>query len=187
MDYSIETQLISCNCSINTEVIEPKNEDKFNPKIIYSSFYDILKYSNYKVLKCYDLVLDYKSLLKNKGSIIVFAYFILYVFSIIAFAIKGISYLKIIVAKLQGNASNNTKEIKPVEKGKNSIKEKNNKMKNKKNQAYNAYKGNKGLLKKKNNKKNNPPVKKRKLNSKKIIMRIINNIRVIQMLLVKIL
>ena len=97
VDYSIETQLISCNCSINTEVIEPKNEDKFNPKIIYSSFYDILKYSNYQVLKCYDLVLDYKSLLKNKGSIIVFAYFVLCVFSIVAFAIKGISYILLIL------------------------------------------------------------------------------------------
>ena len=28
--------------------IEPTNEEKFNPSKIYESFYDILKYSNYK-------------------------------------------------------------------------------------------------------------------------------------------
>jgi hypothetical protein len=56
-DYNPDTKLISCNCKTSNEGIEPTDESKFNPKTIYKSFYDILKYSNYKVLKCYDLVL----------------------------------------------------------------------------------------------------------------------------------
>ena len=173
-NYSYETELVSCNCKVNTEPIEPKKEDKFNPKIIYESFFDILKYSNYKVLKCYDLVLKYKTLFSNKGSIIVLVYFMIYLCSLIAFAIKGISYLKTIVSKFKGNITRKSNEIKPIEKNK--INEKNNHMKlnnnkiNKHNNKINKNKinhnKNKTLEIKKNNKRrknkrnNNPPTKK---------------------------
>ena len=82
-NYSYEAELISCNCKMNIEPIEPKNEDKFNPKIIYESFFDILKYSNYKVLKCHNLVFKSKTFTNNKGSIIVLVYFIVYLCSLI--------------------------------------------------------------------------------------------------------
>ena len=41
-DYNFETQLVSCNCKFNSEEIEPEKEEKFNPQILYKSFYDIL-------------------------------------------------------------------------------------------------------------------------------------------------
>ena len=37
-NYSTENELISCSCQMNDEGIEPNNENKFNPKIIYKSF-----------------------------------------------------------------------------------------------------------------------------------------------------
>ena len=104
LNYSTENELISCGCKIVDEGIEPNNENKFNPKIIYESFYDILKYSNYKVLKCYDLVFKNKTFISNKGSIIVITYFIIYTIFLIIFIIKGTSPLKIITSKFQGNS-----------------------------------------------------------------------------------
>ena len=41
--------------------------------------YDVLKYSNYKVLKCYKLVFVKRVLTKNLGSIIILILFILYI------------------------------------------------------------------------------------------------------------
>ena len=38
----------------------------------HESFYDVLKYSNYKILKCYKIALNIKAKKTNFGSIIVF-------------------------------------------------------------------------------------------------------------------
>ena len=110
-NYSINTKLITCNCEINNELIEPDNENKFNPKILYKSFYDILKYSNYKVLVCSNLVFKKQTLLSNKGSIIAIIYFLLYISFLILFIIKGISPLKIICSKFEGNSPINDNEM----------------------------------------------------------------------------
>ena len=45
--------------------------EKFEPKKIYEIFFDILKYSNYKILKCYNLVFTKYTITKNIGSKIV--------------------------------------------------------------------------------------------------------------------
>ena len=57
--YSIESKYLSCSCSINEEVnIVHKKSDKFNAKKIYESFYEVLKYSNYNIIKCYNVILN---------------------------------------------------------------------------------------------------------------------------------
>ena len=109
--------------------IEPNNEDKFNPKIIYESFYDTLKFSNYKVLKCSNLVFK-KEILSNKGSIIVIVYFVIYLIFSLIFIIKGISSLKISCSKFDGLPSMNPNDIKKSEIIVKSINEKNNNAKN---------------------------------------------------------
>ena len=114
LNYSIYTELISCSCKFNNEGIEPNKEEKFNPKIIYKSFYDILKYSNYKVLKCSNLVFKNKTFISNKGSIIVIVYFSIYLSFLIMFIIKGISPLKNVCSKIEGNPSIYLNEIKPA-------------------------------------------------------------------------
>ena len=52
--YSIQYQYMTCSCSVvqdnNNDNIVKKN--KFNTKKIYESFYDVLKYSNYDIIKC---------------------------------------------------------------------------------------------------------------------------------------
>ena len=48
-NYSIENEYLECSCKVINEDIDIENKEKFNPKKIYQSFYDVLKYSNYKV------------------------------------------------------------------------------------------------------------------------------------------
>ena len=54
--YSFDTQNMKCECNIKSSEINVENNQKEKEegaKSIYSSFYDILKFSNYKVLKCH--------------------------------------------------------------------------------------------------------------------------------------
>ena len=90
--YSIESEYLNCSCTINEE-INNMNE-KFNSKKIYESFIDVLKYSNYKVIKCYNLVFTKYVITKNIGSIISLVYILIYFGSFIFFIIKGTKPLK---------------------------------------------------------------------------------------------
>ena len=112
-NYSLERELLKCECGIVDEVIDPENTDKFKPKILYQSFYDVLKYSNYKVIKCYKLVFDFNSILKNYGSIISMIYFLIYFCFLLTFLIKGINQLKIDLIKkiIKKKKPINNKEI----------------------------------------------------------------------------
>ena len=98
-DYSVESKYLKCECSITNENIDTNNLDKFNAKIILTSFYDVLKYSNVKVLKCFKLVFNINSITKNIGSIIVIILFLFYFICFLIFIIKGISSIKIETVK----------------------------------------------------------------------------------------
>ena len=99
--YSMESKYISCSCSINEEVNnEHKKSDKFNPKKIYESFYEVLKYSNYDIIKCYKIILNIKVITINLGSLIVILYFICYLICLFIFIFRGIIPIRI---KLRNN------------------------------------------------------------------------------------
>ena len=69
------------NCACAAFAYKEIDEEKFNGKKLYESFYDILKNSNFKILKCYKLVFS-GSILK-KILVILLSYlffpFILYI------------------------------------------------------------------------------------------------------------
>ena len=73
-EYLLDTQYIQCECSVNGENKKNKKE-KFTAKKIYESFYEVLKYSNYQVYKCYNLVFIKQIIYENFGGIIIFFYF----------------------------------------------------------------------------------------------------------------
>ena len=98
-NYSIESQLLKCECDISNSEINIKEVKKFSEKTLYESFYDTLKFSNYKVLVCYNLAFHLKNILKNKGSIVTIIYFSLYLIFAIIFLFKGINQLKIDFSK----------------------------------------------------------------------------------------
>ena len=93
-NYSVETKLLKCNCDVSNSQIDTKTIKKFTKESIYQSFYDTLKFSNYKVLKCYKLAFHINSVTINKGSIIALIYFLFYFVFLILFIIKGIKQLK---------------------------------------------------------------------------------------------
>ena len=93
-DYLMESQHLKCECDISNSEIDTEQVTKFKPKMIYQSFYDTLKFSNYKVLKCLKLAFDVKSFTKNKGSIVVIVFFILYLIFFFLFLFKGKNQLR---------------------------------------------------------------------------------------------
>jgi len=109
-NYSFESQYLKCECDIQYSEINFDNNNNIGAKSIYKSFYDVLKFSNYKVLKCYKLAFSsniFKT--KNKGNIIVLIFFGLYIIFLLIYFVKGIDELK---KDLSENIINNkTKEI----------------------------------------------------------------------------
>ena len=97
-NYFAGSKFINCTCHIQTEEEEDKVEvktiDKYNANTILQSFYYVLKYSNYKILKCYKLVFVKDVFTKNKGAIIIFILFILYLMCLIWYMFQGLKPLK---------------------------------------------------------------------------------------------
>ena len=98
-EYWMDSKYLKCECDSKNGEININNAESFSGKSVYQSFYDVLKYSNYKVLKCYKLVITFKSFsLKNiSGSILTLAFFLFYSIFLIIYAVKGIKKLKIII------------------------------------------------------------------------------------------
>ena len=106
--YSIESKYLSCSCSINeNENIEHKKSDKFNPKKIYESFFEVLKYSNYDILKCYNIIMDINVIKINIGSIFVIINFSYFLICLFIFIFRGLIPLKI---KLRNELYNEQKK-----------------------------------------------------------------------------
>ena len=94
--YSIESRYTQCSCSTNKDANYNNNvkKGKFSSKKIYESFYDVLKYSNYKILKCYKIILNMKDLKSNIGCIISLALLSFYIICLIIFIFQRINPLK---------------------------------------------------------------------------------------------
>ena len=113
-DYLMDSQYLKCDCDVMNSDINMQESVKFNAKAIYQSFYSVLKYSNYKVLKCYKLALSINSFTINLGSIISIAYFFLFCIFFIIYISKGKNQFKANISNafkinIQNKNSNNTK------------------------------------------------------------------------------
>ena len=99
--YSSNSNLVKCKCNVvDNERIEAEEPQRVTSKNNYNSFMDILKYSNYKVLWCYNLVFRAVTFYKNLGSIFTMIYFIGYLISFGFFCYQGLTPFKIEVSKL---------------------------------------------------------------------------------------
>ena len=111
--YSLESQYLNCSCSANEDASDENMEkiEKFTAKKLYESFYEVLKYSNYDIIKCANAIKNKNIILKNIGSIIIIIYFTIYLVCLIIYIIKGINPLK---TKLKNNIekSNDKNDLK---------------------------------------------------------------------------
>ena len=96
--YDTQKRYLECSCKIE-EKIDTIDYEKFNSKKIYQSFYDVLKYSNYKVIYCYKLVFNKDNFNYNKGCWIIFILFILYLTQLVIYLFKKTSPLKLNIAR----------------------------------------------------------------------------------------
>ena len=94
-NYSSNSQYLKCECNPMEENIATENMDKLNGKIFLESFYEVLKYSNYRAIKCYKLVFNSNAFSKNIGSIVALIYIISYLPFLCLYIIKGLSPLAI--------------------------------------------------------------------------------------------
>ena len=100
ISYSIETEYLNCECGINNNDKSSFDFNQIIEKKTYTNFYSTLKYSNYKVMRCYNLVFDFKIFCTNTGSILTLVLFIIYIFTIILYSLKDITPLKISISKI---------------------------------------------------------------------------------------
>ena len=99
--YSVETKLLKCECDLTNTDIETKVIKKeLTKNTAYESFYDTLRFSNYKVLWCYKLAFHINSVTINKGSIIAIIYFLIYLLFLILYSREGIKNLKLEYARI---------------------------------------------------------------------------------------
>ena len=100
-DYLPDSKYLKCDCNVvNEEKINTKEPEKITAKSIVKSFFNVLKYSNYKVLRCYNLVFRKVTIKENAGSILSNIYFIGYLIAFGIFCYKKTSYLDNEIEKL---------------------------------------------------------------------------------------
>ena len=89
--YNSATKKAKCNCDVvtNQVITTLKIDNLFNKKEIAKSFYDTLANSNFQVMKCFKLVLDFSSILKNYGQILMSASIVIFLITMIIYFILG--------------------------------------------------------------------------------------------------
>ena len=89
--YNLDNKKAKCSCSVQkSKNIDAKNietSDKFYQKDIAAHFFDTLKNSNFRVVKCYKLVFSTENFFKNIGRIIMTIILLIIIILIIIYII----------------------------------------------------------------------------------------------------
>ena len=164
-NYLMKSQHMKCQCDTMNSEIDIQKPSKLNPKLIYKSFYSVLKYSNYKVLFCYKLAFSINSVTINFGSIITIVLFLIFTIFVIIYIAKGKNQINLNIkeAYKKNLEKNNTMKIQKNNNNKNQIFNKNGAL-NDKVKKFNNFNNN--LI---NNRNDNLVI--RKIKDKKIFQR----------------
>ena len=109
--YYVVEEYIYCTCIVKETTTDNNEENKFDENNL---LFEVLKYSNYKILKCYNLVFTKNILKRNIGSIILFILFLIYLICFLIYIFQGIDPLKIkfFRSSLNNDKSKNIPDIK---------------------------------------------------------------------------
>ena len=112
--FNCTSQKAKCDCDVkDTKTITTINDIEFNMNLIITIFSG-LKYSNYLVLKCYKLLLDFNLIQKNIGFIFMSAVFISLLILLFIYILKGrkkINYYIEVILKNKSVYINNRKNM----------------------------------------------------------------------------
>jgi hypothetical protein len=109
-EFYVKKKYIKCECDTNTSGIEELDLDHLSAENIGNSFLTTLQATNWKVMRCYNLVFNLKIFVHNYGSILIFILFIIYVLFIIYFCFKEINPLKVKMSKIIFDETEELKE-----------------------------------------------------------------------------
>ena len=92
INYNYTNEKVKCSCDIKTN-INPNYDYKFNKNEFFKSFTDIKNIANINIIKCYQIILDKKNLIRNYGFFLIGSIMLLFIITIFIFVF--ISYKKI--------------------------------------------------------------------------------------------
>ena len=164
--YNISNKKAKCNCSPQTQAINNNIEHlEFNTNLIADSFLVTLKNSNFRVLKCYKLALNFDNFFNNKGRVIMTIIYFIFLISLIFYTFCDRTKINMFINMIINYRKNILKKDK---KSKNNIFIGINKAKTTKSLNIKKNKTNKGN-KKKGNKSDENKNKLKKTKAKKKI------------------
>ena len=119
--FNVNSSKVKCECKIKTDIEVDSTKVSFSPKTLLENFYSFDKYTNYKVLKCFNLVFDLNRLKTNIGSYILIFLILLFIgvliFKIITQTVKYMELFDRIIKlnmdidkKIQKNEKKKNKE-----------------------------------------------------------------------------
>ena len=104
--YSADTKYMKCECGNNKTAVT-LNIKHLSKENIAQSFLSTFRSTNYKVMRCYNLVFNLKIFFRNYGSMIIFLFFVVYILFMIHYCRKDIYPLRIEISKIIFNPSQN--------------------------------------------------------------------------------
>ena len=171
--YNEDSSTASCFCNIqlNDTKIELNIHPKFDFQKVRQVFFNYLNNSNFRVLQCYTIAIDLKTIFNNIGRIIMTLIFLIFIILFIIFLIKGNKQIKIFLEMvIKSKLFNNKSNTKP----KNQMESKAKKMDLKLKSKFNTKKkndinkkANKKVDKKTNKKNKDTKVKSNPIKNKK--------------------
>ena len=92
--YNEMSRKAKCNCDVqrkemNINLIKNINNIKFDKKEIKESFFESLSYSNFRAMKCYKIIFEFKHFFRNIGRAIMTFILILLILLIILYLLNG--------------------------------------------------------------------------------------------------
>ena len=90
----IESMSVTCSCQVKTEIDMEVSEPVF-----LTIFEDTFKDSSFGVIKCYNLVFNFKNKFKNVGFVLFLLFILCHIFIFILYFIFGINSMKLFVYK----------------------------------------------------------------------------------------
>ena len=105
--YFYLENILKCECYIDDKNINISKLGEYDDKLFIENIYKNQKNSNFKSMKCTNLIFRGKSFKKNIGCIIMFLYFLLYLVFVIIYIIQRLNPLKIKEIKIILNIEEN--------------------------------------------------------------------------------
>ena len=115
-EFIVDKKYIKCECDTNASGIETLDLEHLSGKNIGNSFLSTLKATNWKVMRCYNLVFNFKIFKHNYGSILILILFEIYVLFMIYYSMREVEPLKVKISKMVFDEADEEEKITQINK-----------------------------------------------------------------------